>query len=135
MFETLKAYFKGFTESIHPSFNAKNMYLMSHYENVVSDDTKRMQTFKNDLMNFVECKARMHHKTCTYDIPKDLRPYTQDIITWLEDMGFSVLDEGKYSPAFEGSIGISWRNWCNDKKKEDDQYSKAYLNVLTSERL
>lgn len=115
-------FFKKLAEitNIHIPFNANSMMLLSKYESVVSSDTKRMETFMRNLERFIESKARLGHKTCTYDIPEDLLHMTDTIITKLEVLGFVVLDEGKYSDAFKGSIGISWRFFDPKISTNDD---------------
>lgn len=105
-------------ESVHPSFNAKNMHLLTEYDSIVSDDSKRLDAFKRRLEDFVNTKARIGQNTCTYDIPEDLRHLSHEIISWLEGAGFAVIDEGKFHPAFEGTIGISWRQYIVSTREQ-----------------
>lgn len=102
---------KGVVGNINREFDSNSMILLSEYEDIQRDDNVRMDRFKASLKSFVESKARMGYKTCTYDIPIDLQSYKDDILEWLRSLGFDVLDEGEYSYAFQGSIGISWRLW------------------------
>lgn len=112
---------KGVVDNINREFDSNSMLLLSEYEDIQSDDNVRMDKFKASLKSFVESKARMGYKTCTYDIPVDLQVYKDDILDWLRSLGFEVLDEGEYSEAFQGSIGISWRWW---KRTGDDSTLK-----------
>ena len=39
-------------ESIYPSFNVKNIYLLTEYDSIVHDDSKRLDVFKEKTRRF-----------------------------------------------------------------------------------
>lgn len=111
MVEFLSQVIAKVRDGITTEFNANNMLLLTKYQAVVSSEDSRYNTFIKRLQEFVKGKAHLGFHTCTYDIPEDLLHRTQDILQYLIDLGFEVIDMGKYNNAFEGSIGISWKYW------------------------
>lgn len=109
--------------------SAKNLYLLTQYEQIEPDDDKRLQTLLNKQDQFNEAKASHGYTSATFEVPSDLHHRIDEIVKYYQDLGMYVLNIGETNKIAEGHIFLLWneeaiKQNCIQKKEKNEQCNK-----------